>query len=439
MFGKVSRREFLCMSAAAPIALSLARQQTPPSDRLRVGIIGAGGRGQGLMEVIKKMPDIEIVAVCDAYKGRLQRAIERTDGKAQPHDDYRKMLDLKDVDAIIIATPDHLHGQMLVDSIAAGKDVYIEKPLSYSIEDGKRMIAAARNSDRIIQVGSQGISSIAQKRARELVASGAIGQVTMVRATYNRNTASGAWVYPIPPDASPETVDWERFLGPAPRRSYDPVRFFRWRCFWDYSGGIATDLFVHLLTTIHYIMNAEMPSSVVATGALYRWKDGRDVPDTFNALMEYPEGFTVNLSSTFNNQITAEGSLQFLGTQGAIELRGGALMLYPERPVEGHFWMVDSWPRALRDEFYKDPKNAQAEFLDRRQPSLELSQQRFDQVGPDATYLHLRDFFDSARSRKQPIEPIEVGHRAAAAAHLANKSYREKRIVFWDRARGAPA
>ena len=442
----ISRRDFVRYSAAGAAGLTLLNSQRAmsatayaPSDRIAVGMLGVGGRAQGLMELIKKVDGTQIVAVCDAYKGRIERAVERTDGKATWTGDYREVLARKDVDAVVIATPDHLHREMLIAAVEAGKDAYIEKPMSWSIEDGRAMVAAVKKTDRIVQVGSQGISSQVNQRAKEIISSGAIGRVTLIRAMYNRNTASGAWVYPIPPDASPQNVDWNRFIGPAPKRAYDAARFFRWRCYWDYSGGIATDLFVHLITTIHFVMGAEVPADVVATGALYRWKDGRDVPDTLNALLSYPEGFSVNLSSTFNNQSSGEGSLQFLGTEGALEMRGGSLIQYPEHPAEGNYWVVDSWPRAMRDEYYKDPKNARAEYKNQREPQLELQQQRFDEIGFDATYVHLKTFFDSMRTRKAPNEPVEVGHRAAAVAHMINQSYRESRAVRWNAADGRAA
>jgi predicted dehydrogenase len=234
---------------------------------------------------------------------------------------------------------------MALDSLQAGKDVYCEKPLTYRSSEGVEIVAAARATGRIVQVGSDGMSSPLQNKAREMIQSGKLGKVTIVRAAYNRNTDSGAWIYPIPPDASPETVNWDMFLGPAPKRPFSLERFFRWRCYEDYSGGISTDLFVHLVTTIHYLMGAQAPSSVMAMGQLYRRKESRDVPDTLNAVLEYPEGFVVNLSSTFNNQTGNEASFQFLGTEAGLSL-GGNLYYYPEAAAEDNRWIIDSWPRA---------------------------------------------------------------------------------------------
>src|SRR6266481_608017 len=314
----MTRRAFIHTSAALSAAAQASKGSA--SDKITIGTIGTGARAQELMQAILKRPqDAEIVGVVDAYKGRVERAVERTGGRAKVYGNYHDLLAQKSIDAVVVATPDHWHSRIILDAIAAGKDVYSEKPMTYRASEGGEIINAARSAGRIVQVGSQGVSSDSDKKAKDLILSGKLGKVTMIRASYNRNTASGAWIYPIPPDASPKTVNWEMFLGSAPKRPFSPERFFRWRCYEDYSGGIATDLFVHLCTTIHFLMDAKMPSRVIAMGELYRWKESRDVPDTLNAILEYPEGFTVNLSSTFNNQLSADGSFQFLGTEGSIE------------------------------------------------------------------------------------------------------------------------
>jgi len=221
------------------------------------------------------------------------------------------------------------------------------------------------------------------------------------------------------------------FLGSAPHRPFDLERFFRWRCYQDYSGGIATDLFVHLCTTIHFLMGAKAPSRVMAMGELYRWKKSRNVPDTLNAVLEYPEGFVVNLSSTFNNQVSAEGSFQILGTEGSINLAGG-MEFVPEHPREDNRWIVESWPRALEEAYYKDPKVRQEEVPASHKPAVVGGAQRFSQDGPDATVLHLGHFLDSLRTRKPYWEDAERGHRAAACAHMINRSVKQRRQVEWD-------
>jgi predicted dehydrogenase len=254
----------------------------------------------------------------------------------------------------------------------------------------------------------------------------------MIRAAYNRNTASGAWIYPIPPDASASTCNWAEFQGPAKKRPFSLERFFRWRCYTDYSGGIATDLFVHLCTTIHYLMDAKMPARVMAMGELYRWKESRDVPDTLNAILEYPEGFTVNLSSTFNNQSSAESGFQFLGTEGTITLGSPAIRYEPENAVEDNRWIVESWPSRLEAQYYQDAKVKAAELPETRAPKLSSAGEEFRQTGLDSTYSHFGNWLNALRTRKAFWEDALNGHRAAACAHMVNLSVREKRLVEWD-------
>src|SRR5213596_881841 len=443
---KINRRQFIQRSALGSAAMGMALGEghgeapevparVPASDKVTVGMIGVGARAQELMQAIMTLPGTEIVGVCDAYKGRTDRAVARTKGRAKVYKDYKEILADKSIDTVVIATPDHWHATIAIDAVRAGKDVYIEKPMTYAVEEGNNIIAEVKKAGRILQVGSQGMSSRTQQKAREIIASGKLGQVTMVRALYNRNTAGGAWIYPIPPDASPQTVDWERFLGPAPKRPYDPARFFRWRCYWDYSGGNSTDLFVHLMTTIHFLMNAKAPQTTVAHGALYRWKDSRDVPDTINAILEYSEGFMVTLSSTFNNQGTSEGGFQILGTEGSLILGDNSLTFHPENVHEDNRWIVESWPRALEEAYYKDPKVRKAEVPSSWEPKVNQGMERWEEEGKESTLVHVEHFFDCVRTRKQPVEDALTGHRAAAVAHLVNLSYKQKKMVHWDFAR----
>jgi predicted dehydrogenase len=379
-----------------------------------------------------KLPGVDLVAVCDAYRGRAERARQLSHDRARIDADYRAILEARDVDAVLIGSPDHWHRQMSLDALSAGKDVYIEKPMTYAVAEGLQIVDAVRKTARIYQVGSQGMSSSTQEMARQLIQGGKLGQVTLIRASYNRNTASGAWIYPIPPDADRTTVNWEQFLGPAPKRPFDLERFFRWRCYWDYSGGIATDLFVHLLTTIHYLMDAKMPESITASGQLYRWKDSREVPDTVNAVLVYPEGFTVNLSSTFNNQSSAESGFEILGTRGSLGFRGGKLTYSPENVYEDNRWVVESWREELAERYYDDPQVQARETPETWEAEMKPSSETWEEWGKSATLLHLARFFESVRSRKLPVQDALMGHRAAAAAHLINASLRQQKTVFWD-------
>jgi predicted dehydrogenase len=409
-----------------------AFSQNAADDRVSVGVLGSGARAQFLMQASLDLPGVEIVAACDAYKGRAERAQSITSGNAKIHDDYRRILDDPGIDAVFIGSPDHWHHQMSLDALSARKDVYIEKPMTYAIDEGLEIISAAKSSSRIYQVGSQGMSSATQQKARQMVQDGRLGQVTLIRASYNRNTASGAWLYPIPPDADPSTVNWDQFLGPAPRRPFSLERFFRWRCYADYSGGIPTDLFVHLVTSIHYIMDAKMPESVTASGQLYRWKDSRDVEDTVNGIMVYPESFVVNLSSTFNNQSASESGFEILGTEGSIAFRGGSLTYKPENVYEDNRWVVESWTEELADQYYKDPKVQALETPATWDPEMKPMSETYEEWGKGDTLVHLAHFFDSVRSRKPPVQDALMGHRAAACAHLVNESIKKGQTVHWD-------
>jgi predicted dehydrogenase len=431
-----SRRHFLEVNAALAASMNA---QVGANDRIRVAYIGCGARAHELMAAMMAHPQFEIAAVCDAYQGRVERAVERvkeTRGAApRILKDYREAIADKSIDAVVVATPDHWHKTMVLDALAAGKDVYCEKPLTYRSSEGPEIIAAAKRTGRIVQVGSQGMSSMTQARAKELIQTGKLGKVTMVRAAYNRNTASGAWIYPIPPDASPTTVNWEMFLGPATKRAFDLERFFRWRCYQEYSGGIATDLFVHLCTTIHFLMNAQMPSKVMAMGELHRWKESRDLPDTLNAILEYPGGFTVNLSSTFNNESSSQASFTFLGTEGTVSVGWGELKYWPESVREDNRWIVESWPKKLEAQYWKDPKVQKAEMPGLGKARLVDGGSSWKEEGQDPTIVHFWHFLNSMRTRKAYWEDAGAGHHAAACAHMVNQSVRTGRLVEWDAAK----
>lgn len=424
---EITRRTFLHGTAALAGAAGVARPAA--NDRITVAMIGCGARAHQLMDAILELPQAEIVGLVDAYSGRIERALDRVKGRAKKYPDYRAVLADRSIDAVVVSTPDHWHKQMIVDAVHAGKDVYAEKPLTYTAAEGRQIIAAAREKGRIVQVGSQGMSGAQQRAAREIIASGKLGKITMIRAAYNRNSASGAWIYPIPPDASPKTVNWEMFLGPAPRRPFSLERFFRWRCYEDYSGGIATDLFVHLCTTIHFLMDAKVPARAVALGQLYRWKESRDVPDTINAVLEYPEGFAVNLSSTFNNEVSSEGSFQILGTEGSLTL-GRELTFIPENAREGNGWIVASWPRRLEEAYWKDPKVIATELEPAKQANKEP--EKIDVAGGDSTLEHFRHFFESVRTRVPYWQDAAAGHHAAACAHMVNLAAKTRRMAEWD-------
>ena len=446
MTGRINRRDFIKKSAAtgaitgitfggssrAAVLTDLYDRQNSPNERLTLGFIGVGARAHQVLSEVLRMPGFEVAGVCDAYRGRVDRAVEKTGGRAKVFRDASELLAAPGIDAVYIGTPDHWHKSHAIAALEAGKDVYIEKPLTYTIDEGLEIIRAVKKTGRILQVGSQNISSPTQLKAREIIESGRLGQITMIRSTTNRNTAGGAWIYPIPPDASDQTVNWDMFQGPAPKYPFSLERFFRWRCYKDYSGGIATDLFVHTMTTIHYIMAAQAPECVMAAGDLYRWKESRDVPDTLNALIQYPEGFTVNLSATFNNQSAGERGIEILGTKGTLTI-GRELTFTPENPIEDNDWIVASWARALEDAYFKDPKIRQSEQPQRWDPKVIAAGESWRGIGRNSTMIHLENFQKAVKTRTQPVEDVFAGHRAAAVAQMINLSAAGKRPVYWDR------
>jgi len=443
-----TRREFMRRGAAGAAGLGLilngkwvpveaAPMPKPagPNDRVNVAFIGFGIRGNILLEAAKQTGQANLVVVCDCYQGHLDRAKERTDGKIETnYAEYKKLLNRKGIDAVVIATPDHWHLPMVLDSLAAGKDVYIEKPMTFRIEDGPKMIEAANRYNRIVQAGSQWISSATHKKAKELIASGKLGKVTKIVASYNRNSSTGAWNYPIPPDLqSGVNFNWEEWLGPAPKVPFSGERVFRYRKYWDYSGGISTDLFVHLINSIHFVMGVEMPKSVLATGGILFRHDGREVPDTLDALFEYGEGFNVNMGSSFNGTGTLEQALQILGTDASLILPLSGPMTHAiEYKGEGYGYSIDSWPKKMQEEFMNTGNHRQ-ESNPGRPPKPEVYQ---PSESMDATALHMLEFFECVRARKPCTETAEVGHHAAATGHMVNLSYRSGKKIVWDAASG---
>jgi predicted dehydrogenase len=440
-----SRREFMRRGTAGAAGIGLLLNGKPvrleanplpppagPNDRINLGFVGFGIRGNILMEAIKKTGQANLVAVCDCYQGHLTRAKERTEGKIDTvFAQYKALLDRKDIDAVILAPPDHQHLPMVMDALAAGKDVYIEKPMTHRIEEGPKIIEAVKRYNRVLQVGSQGRSSSLQKKAREIVASGQLGKVSKIIASYNRNSSNGAWNYPVPPDLKEGVnFNWQEWLGNAPKCPYDPERVFRYRKFWDYSGGISTDLFVHLITSIHFIMDAKIPSSVMASGGVLVRKDGREVPDTLDALFVYPEEFNVNMGATFNNASVPDQGMTFLGNKGSLTLFGGAFTVAPENTKEGYGYAIDSWPKDLQDVYM----NTGSHRVEANPPIIEEGVVTYKDQGTDSVVLHTLEFLESVRSRKECSENAVIGHHAAAAGHMVNLSYLSGKRMVWDAA-----
>src|SRR5579864_3415925 len=295
------------------------------NDHIQIALIGAGIQGQGDTRFAVQVPGVKLVAVADCYDGRLEHSKELWGSDVFTTRDYKQVLARKDIDAVIIATPDHWHKQAAVDAMKAGKDVYCEKPMIHLYADGPEMIETARANNRILQIGSQRVSSVIYAKAKELLASGAIGKLNMVTAHWDRNSSIGAWNYTVPPDASPETCDWPRFLGTAPKISFNAEHFFQWRKWKTYGTGVAGDLFVHLFSGTHFITGTNGPTRAMATGGLRFWKDGRDVPDVMLGLFDYQEGFNLSLRVNFVDGGEESEGLIFTGSEGTMEIAGNSV------------------------------------------------------------------------------------------------------------------
>ncbi|MEO7144411.1 MAG: Gfo/Idh/MocA family oxidoreductase, partial [Bryobacteraceae bacterium] len=391
------------------------------NDRIQFGLIGAGGMGMGDARYQTALGS-KIVAVGDLYDGRLARSKEIWGNDIFTTRDYREVLARKDVDAVIVATPDHWHSRIAIDALAAGKDVYCEKPMVQKIEQGHQVIEAQKNSGRILQVGSQYASSLVYQKTRELLAAGAIGKLNMVEAWLDRNTAIGAWEYSIPPDASPATIDWDRFLGSAPQHPFDAVRFFRWRNYRDYGTGVAGDLFVHLLTGLHFSTGAIGPSRVYATGGLRYWKDGRDVPDVMLATMDYPD-FNLRLRVNFKSSEPQERfGFQFIGSEGILTTSYNDVQLarHPRETEPGY--TIDTFPEAIQKRFLAQyhkqypPSRPTADGMRPDKDDLYVAHS-------DAHLEHHRNFLTAIRTRQPFLEDATFGLRTAGPALLTNTSY----------------
>jgi predicted dehydrogenase len=411
----------LLSASAAPAA----------GDPVRFASIGTGVRGCELLKASLRVPGAECVAVCDLYDSRHQAAREAVKKDVPATRNYKEILDRKDVDAVIVATTDHWHRRVVEDACAAGKDVYCEKPMSHTVEDGFAMVAAAQKNNRILQVGSQRVSSILYAKAKEIYDSGKLGKVYMIQGYWDRNSPSGAWVYPIPPDASEQTIDWNTFLDGAPKRPFDPVRFFRWRCFNDYGEGLAGDLFVHLISGIHFITGTNtVAQRAQSSGGLFRFKDGRDFPDLIETLYDYPD-LRVYLRCNLNND--GGEFIGFYGTEGTLMIKGSTLTYEPQdtRP-EPESYSIYGWPEKLRTEYlekFRDehPLPAPLDFkVDAQSEVFTMPPGYSDLVD------HETNFFNAVRSRKPTVENEVFGNNAALGCHLANFSYFNTCVAVWD-------
>jgi predicted dehydrogenase len=439
----MNRREFLSTAAAAGLGAPLLVGQTKPlvgrsaNDKIQLALIGCGGMGQGDARTSTGTGLTRIVAASDCYDGRMERMRELYGKDVYTSRDYRDILARKDVDAVIIGTPDHWHSRISIDAMQAKKDVYCEKPMVQHVDDGWPVIDAQRQTGRIMQVGSQRVSSIVYKKAQEVFRSGALGKLNMVEAWWDRDSAVGAWQYAIPADAGTETCDWNQFQGRAPKTEWDEKRFFRWRCYRDYGTGVAGDLFVHLFSGLHFITSAIGPTRVFATGGLHYWKDGRDVPDLFYGIYDYPEtathpAFNLVLRVNFAAGAKESQGFRFIGSD-AIMTVDPNVTVTAAAPETQPGYTINTFDKAEQTKFLTA---YHAKYPEVKISPASMKNSHVQVYDPPPGYSdhhdHHVNFAMSVRSRKPVVEDPTFGFRAAGPAVLSNISYFENRIVEWD-------
>ena len=417
------------------LAATLPGEQTrtlSPNDNIQIALIGAGGQGMGDTGWAIQVPGVKLVAVADCYDGRLAHSKEVWGQDIFTTKDYREILARKDIDAVIIATPDHWHKQASIDAMNAGKDVYCEKPMIHLYSDGHAMIDASKKTNRILQIGSQRVSNILYTKAKELLTSGTIGQLNMVNAHWDRNSSQGAWNYTVPLDASPETCDWTRFEGTAPKMPFNAERFFQWRKWKDYGSGVAGDLFVHLFSGTHFITGSNGPTRGMATGGLRYWKDGRDVDDVMLALFDYPQGFNLALRVNFVAGGEDNEGFLFTGSEGTMEIAGNSLTVTRNPRSKDPGYSIATFTNDMQKKLLA----AHNEKYPPKHPTPDdpaLHTERFaTPPGYSDSYDHFQNFFASVRSRRPVVEDGVFGLRAAGAALLSNLSIERNSMVEWD-------
>jgi predicted dehydrogenase len=454
---KRSRRNFLkkavstaIVSAAAPalfaksdkvITLSKGSGEITkygPNDQINIAVIGMGIMGFNNLETSVRVPGVKLVGVCDLYTGRLDRAKELYGNDLFVTKDFHEILDRKDVDAVIIATTDHWHDHISIEAMNKGKHVYCEKPMVHKLEEGAEVIATQKKTGKVFQVGSQRVSSIVTQKAREIFESNAIGELVLVETWMDRQSPNGAWQYSIPTDANAGTVDWDRFLGDAPKVPYDPARFFRWRNYQDYGTGIAGDLFVHLFSGLHTIMSSNGPNRIYATGGTRYWKDGRDVPDIICGLYDYPQtdkhpAFTLQMRVNFEDGSKAGERLRIVGSDGVITMGWGSVKVQrnkmPKQPGYGGWDSFETFSTPQQKEYEKWYKDKyKPEKFEMLQPETEYKAPE----GYDGNMDHHMSFYNAIRQKTTVKEDALFSMRAAGPALASNKSIFEKKIINWD-------
>ena len=412
MTDKIERRDFIkqatTTAAAAAFTAASYDRVLGANDRVRLGIIGPGDRGQQLLKEFQQAPNAELVAAADVYTRRLEE-VKKFGAEIKTFSDHRKLLEQKDVDAVIIATPLHCHARHFLDTLAAGKDMFCEKTLTWSVDEADACLAAVKkNPKRVIGVGQQHNSAGYFQDARKWVKDGLVGKVTSVESWMSRNTprGKGQWVRPIPADCNAQNVDWKAFLNGRANRPFDAHKFINWRLYWEFSGGNVTENMVHQIGWIIGVLDLPAPTAAYMSGGVFSEKDGREVPDTISVIMDFPGDVTVSWQSTFSNARFGLG-IRILGSDGTIEWLAGTTDMITGKSASGWSYAPEKLNRPNAEAIKGDAKGDN----------------------------HYANFVECVRSRKTPNSSVELGYRSAIAAHLSNLSYRRKEKVTLDSAR----
>ncbi|HMA61292.1 MAG TPA: Gfo/Idh/MocA family oxidoreductase [bacterium] len=411
----------------ATVPLGKRKKKTSPNDTLQLALIGAGGMGRADLKTALQHPNTEVVAVSDLYDGRLQAARETFGDHIFTTRDYRKIIDRDEVDVVIVATQDHWHKQISIDALKNDKHVYCEKPMVHSIDEGPEIIKAQKKSGKVFVVGSQLLSSLGYEKAKQLLKDGAIGKLNYAEGVWARRSAKGAWNYPIPEDASEETVAWDTYLKNTKYHDFDPERFFRWRKYKDYGTGMNGDLFVHIISGVHFITDSLGPNQIYSTGGIRFWNDGREVPDVLIGTFDYPEvdshpGFNLSLRCNFVDGTKGSGYyvMRLVGSEGFMEIR-------PNQVVYGRNKILDG------TDPYMDPAKIH-EQPEKRKKILgpETIVYEAEKGYKGCHYDHFDYFFDAIRKGTDVVEDATFGYRAAAPALACHESYYKKKVIQWD-------
>ena len=439
-----SRRKFLksfaTTAAAATVGASvfatesktryvekLKRSGVSANDNINIALIGAGGMGTQDTLTALKVPGVKLVAICDLYDGRLEEGKKKWGAGIFTTRSYKEVLNRKEVDAVIIGTPDHWHQQISIDAMKAGKHVYCEKPMVHGISEGPAVIKAQMETGKIFQVGSQGVSSLGNEKAKQLLKEGAIGELNYAEGFWARHSPTGAWQYPIPADASPANVDWDTFVSNTKKRPFDATRFFRWRNYLDYGTGMSGDLFVHLFSSLHFITNSFGPNKIYSSGGLRYWKDGREVPDVLLGTFDYPQSaahpaFNLSLRCNFVDGTSGTTYLKLVGSEGSMDVTWDSVTLKRNKSTESD------------DPFYIEQMKKAGTPVSDRKRILAPEEYTFEAEkgylgGP---YDHFVNFFNAIKNGGKVVEDAVFGYRAAAPALLCNDSYNQDTAILWN-------